>query len=1422
MLHVSGQVQVPGDLEISAAELTSTVVMSVFQVTGSLALVSCTLRDFVSTAVLVGGQVLVRDSAVRGSLEEVFAVLSFGVELKVVNTQFLNNAAISGAVFFVSPAGGSGNTTVSVDHCEFAGNSATSGGSVLYAHDLDSTVSAGTHSISFSECQFSGHPTATFQLMISQFLFVLDSSQFDRDTQVAVGTLVETSVSISRVSVTNCAGPPLSFQMSGVLHVAASNFTSVAVGPLLVVQGVSVASSLVRVEQVRVLEVLNMGTQVYGVLVNAMSVTLWMEDVELRNFTVIAYGVHYLVGVALFSNGLAAYNGNAVQNIIGVMLASSFMMNSTYFENVNSEGTMWMISSCTGSLNGIVFHEIMGVYYPMFDMYNINLFMATGTVMTVDDLQTNLVHAGIALLYNFYSVLTLTNSVFTGKLGLTLMTIHSGVSVIRNTVISLTGGQSLMVLLLGSTLDFDRLALQDVSLQNAFMMSSGSSVTLTELFLSNVSCTSMFKGKQFRLLVHKADISKCAMSYLVDFSIGISVNINALAMRDSVGSLLSVFNSNITITNGELSNLKPVGMLMYLSSSFVELVATTITQLMLQDAGSLATLLDSSVLRFTNTALSNISSSEHGVMTIKHSSFGATQSLFRSFNMSLITAQYSSISIVNSQVLDMRITFEGKSLSMLPSGGLIRCTDCSVIVIMDSQLSNIAANQGAVIYAALSDEQVLGKVELIRSHFDHCTAKTSGGVISTNNYNVDVRNCSFAHNSAETAGVAEFIATSKTLKVLDSSFVNNSAAIEGSCIYWEGAQPVLKDNVFSQNRAAYGDPLGSTPHHYQLLDLETLTPAQLPAQGVTGQQMSESLVIGVFDILGDLIVTDNSTVVTLQVPSDLAASGSLEVLSQQGLAFFNLLFTPFSIATVNLVFYSQKTSSIANITIPYRFRDCKAGEIRTAEGCFPCSKNSYSFDPTDSECLLCPSHAVCNGETEMYVDQNYWRSGNLTDVIYPCFTSEACLGGLNQACSAGYYGTLCGACQDNYYPFGFWACRDCEGEIGPESRGFIIATLLVVVVTVPPAVFLLEEGPLYRLAVVFRVFGNYAHTVMFAVLLHTRWPFAALVHHEILRTLGTLGAVLLYPGCQYQDLGINYFYFQVIAVAFFPLAIGVVAATIWLVAEAKLRLPWQKLLEVIASTSLLGAYTFLPTLALMTFSMFQCQQVESRTWLVADMSQVCWTGDHELYIKSVAVPLLIFVILAHLSVCLLLWRNPNYAILRNVHKYLESGFELRYQKWELQVLLRKFVLACLSLTYTKLDRYSQIVLFSCVIGISFYQDSKRLPYASRWLNVMNLLSHVAVFATVFIADSGTTSQVLGISCAGTFLVISSGAVALKQKMRIASSKYELARVNPDSAVSSPNKHYSTIGQSKDSLIIAVPPGTPQDAAVNSEDIRLEN
>lgn len=889
-------------------------------------------------------------------------------------------------------------------------------------------------------------------------------------------------------------------------------------------------------------------------------------------------------------------------------------------------------------------------------------------------------------------------------------------------------------------------------------------------------------------------------------------------MRDTIGNLFNVFDSNVTVLNAELINVTTSQMLIYLSNSRADITSAVITNMTYSDVGSLATVFDQSALRLRNVILKDLTGSEHGVISLHQSSMSLIGCTVTGLNMSLIIAQDSAISISDSDVTNVWTSFEGKTLSMLPNGGFISCIDCSIIHISNTHFSHISANKGGVIHAQSTDENAVRDVVMEKSKFEGCVGKTFGGVLQTFAYRVTINNCSFEDNSADMGGVIDFQSTTQILFATNSSFVRNTAAVDGSCIRWAGKQPQLSDNSYVNNSALYGNPQASIPHHFALLLPGSLQPVTLfPLQGVTGQQMEEPLLIGVFDVLEQLIVTDNSTLVTIELPEGLIGSGNNEVLAAQGLASFSLLFSPFIVSTFNLTFYSDKTD-IANITVQYRFRDCQPGEIRTATGCIPCPKNSYSFQPSDSSCTLCPSHVQCFGRADVYLDVDYWRSNNLTDDIYPCLVRDACLGGLNSDCADGYTSTLCGGCEDGYYKYGMWECRECAGEIHQAGRGIIISVLVLSAVTIPPTLFFKKEGTLYKLALLYRVLYNYAQTFLFVVLLHVQWPFTTLVHHEIWRIIGSLGQLLIYSGCQFTDNGISDYFFQVIVAAFYPLLLVAASALVWIAVDIKLRYSFKQLCSVIFSVSFVAIYNFLPALSLMTISMYQCTEVAGKSWLVADSAQECWTASHLTYIYTLTIPLLCFIAAVHLLAVWSLKQHSDPSIFRYVHQYMIAGYKHSCENWEIWLMLRKFLLVCLSLAYPKLDRFSHIILFACIIGIGTHMDVKSLPYLSNWLNLMNLLTNVSIIVSVLPTANGTESELTALSSVSSFLVVAVGCAALRSRMSEGGKQYVLAEQwssqnsQPRVGVSAQSVNMSEVAG------LRPPPGSP--AEVDVKDIKL--
>jgi len=334
--------------------------------------------------------------------------------------------------------------------------------------------------------------------------------------------------------------------------------------------------------------------------------------------------------------------------------------------------------------------------------------------------------------------------------------------------------------------------------------------------------------------------------------------------------------------------------------------------------------------------------------------------------------------------------------------------------------------------------------------------------------------------------------------------------------------------------------------------------------------MKQPLLVGVSDVLGQLIGTDNSTVVLVAIPAEIKALGSTQAVALSGIASFAFTFSAFTTATFNFTFYSPRMS---NFTVTYQFRDCQSGEIRSPSGCFPCPKSAYSLDPSDSRCSICPAHAQCFGRNNLEIDAEYWRADNLTDHIYACLVPEACRGGVTSACAPGYQGTLCNSCSKGYYRYAGWSCRDCDTELPGAARAVLIALLALGTAAVPPLLFLINEGTGWRLAISVRVAKNYIHAIMFISLLHAEWGFATLTHHEILRILGSFGGFLLTSNCQYDE---NPLFFQTLTLSLYPLLLALVCLLLWPLVRIK-RLSRAAGLVTLACISA-AIYNFLPVL----------------------------------------------------------------------------------------------------------------------------------------------------------------------------------------------------------------------------------------------------
>lgn len=89
----------------------------------------------------------------------------------------------------------------------------------------------------------------------------------------------------------------------------------------------------------------------------------------------------------------------------------------------------------------------------------------------------------------------------------------------------------------------------------------------------------------------------------------------------------------------------------------------------------------------------------------------------------------------------------------------------------------------------------------------------------------------------------------------------------------------------------------------------------------------------------------------------------------------------------------SKTSDYLVTIHKIKIENCKAGEIYNffLGICIECPHGTYSFDPKNQECQICPDQALnCKGNL-VNLKPKFWRSPK-TNIIYECFPyEESCL-----------------------------------------------------------------------------------------------------------------------------------------------------------------------------------------------------------------------------------------------------------------------------------------------------------------------------------------------------------------------------------------------------------------------------------------------
>ena len=303
-----------------------------------------------------------------------------------------------------------------------------------------------------------------------------------------------------------------------------------------------------------------------------------------------------------------------------------------------------------------------------------------------------------------------------------------------------------------------------------------------------------------------------------------------------------------------------------------------------------------------------------------------------------------------------------------------------------------------------------------------------GGAMLIKNSEASLINNTCVNNTAIHGGAISFQCTSMTLWNLNMNhnvFEGNTATQDGGVIYYDYNRPVIKNSIFINNHALYGQNIASYPVKIGINDSSF---DHMSFTNVGSGVVYDKVTFVLLDYDNQTMVLNNQDYIKIN-PSNFSQSSVLGTNHGQltnGIASFSNLILQHQPGASNITFVASSKaidknkiesvfgSPISDNTIDVSFRWCKPGEIYdNINSCVQWSAGTYSFTWNSTTCDTWFENTLWLGGTETRVESGYWRKTHNSTVVRKCLNPNACRGGYEENSTnptiwaEGYEGDLC-------------------------------------------------------------------------------------------------------------------------------------------------------------------------------------------------------------------------------------------------------------------------------------------------------------------------------------------------------------------------------------------------------------------------------
>ncbi|TNV74882.1 hypothetical protein FGO68_gene8180 [Halteria grandinella] len=713
---------------------------------------------------------------------------------------------------------------------------------------------------------------------------------------------------------------------------------------------------------------------------------------------------------------------------------------------------------------------------------------------------------------------------------------------------------------------------------------------------------------------------------------------------------------------------------------------------------------------------------------------------------------------------------ENTVANFIPQQGIIDIIQ-SDIHVDNCTFERLITNYGPALYVTSQAKSPrLQFISIINSQFYSNQAIHDGGAIFSQNVDLMAINNTFTDNQASGSSGGAIVASCSvqkddvcTLEIEGNNFVNNSAAIKGGAIYYDLYSPLgLKNNSYRSNKAKYGPNYASFP--FKLNVIENSSSPNL-SQLVSGSVIQSPIYIGIYDQEEQLVTIDDqiSDAYLSSLDASLQIAGNYKQVSQHGTYKFDeitLIAAPSYQTEAKIVSNALDQSKYLKISgqqfddyvLNISFRECIAGEVVKNNKCSRCVKGTYSYSPFDLQCSQCFQFASCEGGDHVLVDKGYWRAETLSTIVFKCPLSAACLGGIESKCARGYSGLLCNICSTDdegniYGREGASMCAKC-----PPLQLQMLQFLAVMLGLFLYTAYLLNSilsNPLRNKpqTVLIRVLTNYFQVVMIVRNFDLSWPLQVEKALEVFSFITSSLELLVSFDCMMLKSGFtkssaySSFYYKVIAYGVAPILISLCSAAFWsllYLCKTQRQRRKFKLLRYISQTSLIIIYLLYPTITNLSFSLFNCVQLEDgQVYLKRDFTVKCWEGSHTFMASYVGIPILVIWVVGFPS--FIFWRlwlnrkrlNDKEIVLNYGLFYV--GLDDHAYFWEIVVTnIRKVIFIICGTILSPVNSTIKVLIGIVIIYTQTQWRSNFKPYFDPRFNSVEFHSQFAAIFTFFV------------------------------------------------------------------------------------------